>query len=77
MAEMKLYKQDGTYKDKQSGEDKRFTRFYLQLGSTMIPIEPCYFPQDRFDGRDPQFAGRKEVLRAFAEPLPPKDSVEG
>ena len=70
--EVKLYKKDGTYTDKKTGEQKNSTRFYLGCGNTLVPIEPTYFENPEL-GRDPQYASRKAVLKAFAEDLPPKE----
>ena len=67
-----LFKKKGTYKDKE-GKDKYFINFFVQCGNKMIPVEIKYFPQDQFDGRDPAFAGRKEVMDAWAEELPEKE----
>ena len=71
-----LFKKVGTYVDKKDGKEKRFVNFYVQIGDQMIPIEPKYFPNDRFEGRDPGFAGRKAVMEAMAEILPDKPSTE-
>ena len=71
---VKLFKKVGTYVDKKDGKEKRFVNFYVQIGDQMIPVEPKYFPQDRFEGRDPGFAGRKAVMEAMAETLPDKPS---
>ena len=68
---VKLFKQEGTYVNNE-GKEKRFTNFFIECGDTRVPIEVSYFPQDKFDGRDPNYAGRKEVVKAFAENLPAK-----
>lgn len=65
-----LYKKEGTYKDKE-GQDKRFVNFYVKCGDNLIPVEPCYFPKKEYGDKDPGYAPRKEVLKAFAEALPP------
>ena len=70
---VQLYKKYGTYTDKESGKEKRFVNFYVKCGDQMVVVEPKYFAQDKFDGRDPNFAGRKAVLEAFAELLPEKE----
>lgn len=72
MYEVKLYKKESTYVDKKTNETKNATRFYLQLGDTLIPIQPTYFENPEL-GRDPQFASRKAVMKAFAQELPAKD----
>ena len=70
--EVKLYMKEGSYTDKQSGEQRKSVRFYLACGSVLVPIQPCYF-ENAETGRDPQFAGRKEVMKAFAAVLPSKE----
>ena len=65
-----LIKQKGTYKDKKTGEEKKYTNFYVQCGDKMIAIEPKYFGTE--DKRDDGYSGRKQVLDAFADPLPEK-----
>lgn len=69
MAQVELFKKDGTYKDK-DGKDKKFTNFYLRCGDALIPIEPKFFANE--EGHDYQFKGRKAVMSAFAEVLPDK-----
>ena len=69
---VQLFKKVGTYKDK-DGKDKRFTNFYVQCGDQMIVVEPKYFPNPKFEDRDPGFAGRKAVLEAFADILPERE----
>ena len=64
-----LYKKEGTYKDKE-GQEKRYVNFYVKCGDNLIPVEPCYFPKKEHNDRDPGYAPRKEVLKAFAEALP-------
>jgi len=71
--EVLLFKKDSTYTDKNTGEQRKATRFYLQCGKTMIPIEVSYFGTE--EKRDTQYTGRKEVLRAFAEDLPEKETA--
>ena len=73
---VQLFKKNGTYTDKE-GKEKRFTNFYVQCGDQMIDVEPKYFPNPKFDDRDPSFAGRKAVLEAFATPLPEKEDAIG
>ena len=76
MADLKLFKKESTYMNEQ-GEERRAVRFYLQCGSALIPVEPCYF-ENKETGKDSQYAGRKEVLKAFAETLPDKkDQKDG
>ena len=67
-----LFKKKGTYKDKE-GKEKYFINFYVQCGSKMVPVEVKYFPNAQFDGRDPAFSGRKELMDAFAEEFPEKE----
>lgn len=68
-----LFKKVGTYEDKKDGKEKQYTNFYLRCGDSLIPIEPCFFPDKDNDNKDYQYAGRKEVMKAFAEILPDKD----
>lgn len=67
-----LFKKKGTYKDKE-GKDKYFVNFFIQCGDKMIPIEVKYFEQEKFGGKDPAYAGRKEVMDAMAQELPEKE----
>ena len=67
-----LFKKESTYKDKTSGEEKRATRFYIECGSTLVPIEPTYF-EDPQTKKDAQYSSRKAVMKAFAEDLPNKE----
>lgn len=69
MAEVKLFKRNGTYQDK-DGNEKKFTNFYIQCGDQLISVSPTYFENE--NGHDPAYAGRKMVLSAFAEELPEK-----
>lgn len=68
----KLFKRESTYTDKTSGEEKRATRFYLECGSTLVPIEPTYF-ENPTTKKDAQYSSRKAVMKAFAEDLPSKE----
>ena len=69
---VQLYKQEGTYVDKKDGKEKPYVNFSLKCGDKYIPIEVKYFPNDKCEGRDPGFSGKKEVLKAFADVLPDK-----
>lgn len=71
MAQVGLYCKKGSYVDK-DGVTKQAIRFYLQCGNTKIPVEVSYFENKEL-GRDPNYAGRKEVLKSYAEELPPLD----
>lgn len=74
--EIKLYQKNGTYKKKDTGEEKPYTNFYVKVGNTLVPINVPYFPNDNLDGRDPNYNGRIEVLKAAAEILPEKNESE-
>lgn len=65
--EVKIYYKKGTYTNS-NGEERQFTNFYAQCGQKLIPIEVKYFSKDGH--QDPQYATRKALLEAFAEPLP-------
>ena len=71
MAEVKLFKRNGVYQDKE-GKEKKYTNFYVQCGDQLISVTPTYF--ENAEGRDPAYAGRKMVLSSYAEELPEKDS---
>ncbi len=71
--QVNLLKKNGTYVDKKDGKEKRFTNFYLQCGDSLIPVEVKFFPNEE-TGIDRQYAGRKEVLSAFADILPEKEA---
>ena len=72
MAQVSLLKKTGKYTDR-NGEEKSFVNFYVRCGDSLIPIQPCYFPDPNHDDKDYQYNGRKEVLKAFASVLPDKD----
>ena len=74
---VRLFKREVSYTDKQ-GKEKKEINFYLSNdeGKTLIPIEVKYFPKEQFDGRDPEFQGRKGFLQGLAETLPDKPSDE-
>ena len=67
--EVKVYRKEGTYKNKQ-GEEKRFTNYYLDINGYLIPIEVKYFPNPKFNDRDPGYAARISKLELLSEPLP-------
>lgn len=70
--DVKIYKKEGTYKDK-DGNDKRFINFYISAKDKLIPIEVKYFPNPKFDNRDPGYQGRVSVIELLADPLPEKE----
>ena len=69
--EVKIWKKEVTYQ--KDGVDKRATNFLLQLNDQFIPVEVKYFPQDKFNGRDPGYQGRVSALSLVAEMLPDKE----
>ena len=69
--EIKLYKKEGTYTNKE-GKEKQFTNFYINCNGKMIPIEVKYFPNEKLENRDPGYQGRVAVLSMLAETLPDK-----
>ena len=71
---IKLFKKDSTYTDRNTGEPRKATRFYLGLGNAVIPIEVSYFGKE--DKPDTQYSGRKLLLTAFADELPEKEKTE-
>ena len=40
---VKLMKKESTYIDKKDNQEKKATRFYLECGTSLVPIEPTYF----------------------------------
>ena len=70
--EIKLFKKETTYADKASGEMRQATRFFIQAGDALIPIQVTYFENPE-TGKDSQYASRKAILKAFATELPAKD----
>lgn len=72
--QVQLFKKVGTYE--KDGEEKQYTNFYLRCGDTLVPVQPCFFPDKNNDNRDFRYNGRKEVLKAFATTLPDKDVKE-
>ena len=70
--DIKLFKKEGTYKDK-SGKEKQYINFYIQANDTLIPFEVKYFPNPKFDDRDPGYQSRVAVLALLAQPLPEKE----
>lgn len=69
-----LYKKTGTYYSEKDKKDKPYTNFYIQCNDQLIPVEVKYFPNAQFDNRDPGYQGRFQVLSAFAEVLPEKET---
>ena len=69
--EVKIWKKEVVYQ--KDGVDKRATNFFLQLNDQFIPVEVKYFPQDKFNGRDPGYQGRVSALSLVAEMLPDKE----
>ncbi|MCM1440223.1 MAG: hypothetical protein NC131_13620 [Roseburia sp.] len=66
-----LFKKSGTYTDR-DGQEKQYTNFYVKCGDSLVPVNVPYFEGE--DGRDYQYNGRKEVLKAFADILPDKNN---
>ena len=69
--QVELLKKTGKYTDK-DGNEKNYTNFYIRCGDSLIRIEPFFFP-DKNTGKDNQFIGRKEIMKAFASVLPETD----
>lgn len=69
--EVKIWKKEVAYQ--KDGVDKRATNFFLQLNDQLIPIEVKYFPQKKFNDRDPGYQGRVSALSLVAEMLPDKE----
>lgn len=71
---IQLFKKTSTYIDKEKVERKS-VQFYLQCGDTLIPIEVTYF-KDKTTGKDAQYGGRREVLKAFASEFPKREKTQ-
>ena len=71
---VRLFKQVKKYIDK-DGKERRAINFLLsnEEGNRKIPIDVKYFPKEEFNGRDPEYQGRKGFLEGIAETLPEKD----
>ena len=68
--EVKLFKKTSKYIDKDN-QEKQATRFYVQCGDALIPVEVTYF-KDKETGKDDKYASRREVMKAFASEFPQK-----
>ena len=69
--QVELFKKQSKYVDKDNVE-RSATRFYVQCGEVLVPIEVTYF-KDKETGKDSQYSGRREVMKAFANNLPEKN----
>ncbi len=69
--EVLLFKRRGSYIDRESGDRKYFTNYFLQCGDDWIAIEVKYQPVGE-KKEDPNYGLNRRVLSAFAEALPPK-----
>lgn len=70
--EIKLYRKNGTYTKKDTGEQKPYTNLYVKIGNSLIPINVPYFPNDALNGRDLNYNSRVSIIKAVAEELPEK-----
>ncbi len=69
MVDVTLCKKSVSFTDK-DGKEKRGANFYVKVGTTYIPIEVVFFPNDKCEGRDPAYASRCAVLEAICETVP-------
>lgn len=69
--EVKLFKKTSKYIDKDN-QEKQATRFYVQCGDALIPVEVTYF-KDKETGKDDKYASRREVMKAFASEFSQKE----
>ena len=72
--EIKVFKRKGKYYSEAKKKDVYFTDFFIELNGELIPIEVKYFKQEKFEGRDPGYAGRVAKLELVAENLPEKNT---
>ncbi len=70
--EVKLFKKTSKYIDKDNVE-RQATRFYVQCGDALIPVEVTYF-KDKETGKDDKYVSRREVMKAFASEFPQKEN---
>ena len=77
MAAVQLFKRKKKYTDK-DGNEKVATNFFVKCGDEgeLIAIDIHYFPNAKFDDRDPGFTGRKAVMEAFATTLSDDETTE-
>lgn len=68
--QVELFKKVGKYIDNKTGEERNYTNFYVKCGDSLIPIEPCYFPDSKNGNKDLKYPGRRDVLKAFSDTLP-------
>lgn len=68
-----LFKRKGSYVDKETGEAKTPTNFYILCGDEYIPINVTFFP-DKETGKDPNYRSRKSILSAFADEMPERQT---
>ena len=73
---VKLYKKEGTYFSKSKNKDVPYINFYLSINGNNIPVEVKYFPNEKFDGRDPGYSGRVAVMSTFAVPYPESENSD-
>ena len=71
MAEVKLWKKQAKYVDK-DGQERTATNFFVQCGGIMVPVAVKFF-EDKETGRDDHYRERKVLLTAFAEVLPDRE----
>lgn len=69
--QVNLFKKITKYMDPKDNVEKQATRFYVQCGDSLIPIDVTYF-KDKLTGKDNQYIGRREVMKAFASDLSEK-----
>ena len=77
MAAVQLFKRKKKYTDK-DGNEKVATNFFVKCGDEgeLIAIDIHYFPNAKFDDRDPGFMGRKAVMEAFATTFSDDETTE-
>ncbi len=71
--EVKLYKKRAIYTDA-NGVEKRVWNLYVRVGTEYIPVDVVFFANDKCEGRDPAYAGRRAIIEAIAELIPPKET---
>ncbi len=70
-----LFKKNYTYKGN-DGNERTGTRFYVECGDTLVPVEVSYFDKKDEKGNslgDSNYKSRKAVLSSYATVLPEKE----
>lgn len=73
--QVNLLKRKVSYKDKDTGDMKNGTNYYLLINEEHVPIQIAYF-KDKDTGVDKGYARRKGLMDALASPMPGSNDAE-